>query len=107
MPKRETGEIQCACTIVDQISHSFGGKAMLKEPDLHQLYQKFNLSKQAQQVIDEIRSSPPVRRVRSAAGNVSVRYPSRKMGVIIQAESHRNELAGIYEEGYDPDRKST
>jgi len=76
---------------------------MLKEPDLHQLYQKFNLSKQAQQVIDEIRSSPPVRRVRSAAGNVSVRYPSRKMGVIIQAESHRNELAGIYEKEYDPE----
>ncbi len=74
---------------------------MLNESELHQLYQKLNLSKQAQQVIDEIRSSPPVRRVRSAAGNVSVRYPSRKMGVIIQAESHRNELAGIYEKEYD------
>lgn len=75
---------------------------MLKESELHQLYQQFNLSKQAQQVIEEIRSSPPMRRVRSAAGNVSVRYPSRKMGVIIQAESHRNELAGIYEKEYDP-----
>ena len=75
---------------------------MLKETELYQLYQQFNLSKQAQQVIEEIRSSPPVRRVRSAAGNVSVRYPSRKMGVIIQAESHRNELAGIYEKEYDP-----
>lgn len=74
---------------------------MLKESELHQLYQKLNLSKQAQQVVDEIRSSPPVRRVRSAAGNVSVRYPSRKMGVTIQAESHRNELAGIYEKEYD------
>ena len=76
---------------------------MLKESELHQLYQQFNLSKPAQQVIEEIRSSPPVRRVRSAAGNVSVRYPSRKMGVIIQAESHRNELAGIYEKEYDPE----
>lgn len=76
---------------------------MLNEADLHQHYQKLNLSKRAQQVIDEIRSSPPVRRVRSAAGNVGVRYPSRKMGVIIQAESHRNELAGIYEKEYDPD----
>jgi hypothetical protein len=80
----------------------FGGKVMLEESELHQLCQKFNLSKQAQQVVDEIRSSPPTRRVRSAAGNVSVRYPSRKMGVIIQAESHRNELAGIYEKEYDP-----
>jgi len=74
---------------------------MLNELELHQLYQKLNLSKQAQQVIEDIRSSPPARRVRSAAGNVSVRYPSRKMGVIIQAESHRNELAGIYEKEYD------
>jgi len=74
---------------------------MLNESKLHQLYQKLNLSKQAQQVIEEIRSSPPARRVGSAAGNVSVRYPSRKMGVIIQAESHRNELAGIYEKEYD------
>jgi putative transposase len=76
---------------------------MLNESELHQLYQKLNLSKQAQQVIDGIRSSPPIRRVRSAAGNVSVRYPSQKMGIIIQAESHRNELAGIYEKEYDPE----
>lgn len=82
---------------------SFGGKAMLKESELHQLYQRLSLSKRAQQVIEEIRSSPPIRRVHSAAGNVSVRYPSRKMSVIIQAESHRNELAGIYEKEFDPE----
>ena len=76
---------------------------MLKQSELHQLYQKLNVTKQAQQIIDEIRSSPPMRRVRSAAGNVSVRYPSQKMGVIIQAESHRNELAGVYEKEYDPE----
>lgn len=76
---------------------------MLTETELLQLCQHLNLSQQAQQIIAGIRSSPPVRRVRSAAGNVSVRYPSRKMGVIIQAESHRNELAGIYEKEYDPE----
>lgn len=76
---------------------------MLAETELFQLYQSLNLSQEAQQIITEIRSSPPVRRVRSAAGNVSVRYPSRKMGVTIQAESHRNELAGIYEKEYDPE----
>jgi len=76
---------------------------MLNETELFQLYRNLNLSQQAQQIITEIRSSPPVRRVCSAAGNVSVRYPSRKMGVIIQAESHRNELAGIYEKEYDPE----
>lgn len=76
---------------------------MLNETELSQLRQYLNLSPQAQQIIAEIRSSPPVRRVNSAAGNVSVRYPSRKMGVIIQAESHRNELAGVYEKEYDPE----
>jgi putative transposase len=74
---------------------------MLNETELSRLCQRLNLSQQAQRIIAEIRSSPPVRRVRSAAGNVSVRYPSRKMGVVIQAESHRNELAGIYEKEYD------
>jgi len=76
---------------------------MLSEMELLQLCQRLNLPKQSQQIISEIRSSSPVRRVRSVAGNVSVRYPSRKMGVIIQAESHRNELAGVYEKEYDPE----
>lgn len=76
---------------------------MLTESELHQLYQRLSLSRQAQQVIEEIRSSPPTRRVNSRAGNVSVRYPSRKMGRIIQAESHKNELAGVYEKEHDPE----
>lgn len=76
---------------------------MLTNEELMQLCRSLGLSKQAQSVIEEIRSSPPSRRVRSAAGNVSVRYASRKMGVTIQAESHRNELAGIYEKEHDSD----
>ena len=75
---------------------------MLNQAELLELYQRLGLSSQAQAVIQEIRSSPPAGRVRNAAGNVSVRYPSRKMGVTIQAESHRNELAGIYEKEHDP-----
>lgn len=74
---------------------------MLNATELIQLYQHLGLSQQARKIIEEIRSSPPARRVCSAAGNVSVRYPSRKMGIIIQAESHRNELAGVYEKEYD------
>jgi putative transposase len=85
------------------ISIFFWRQIMLNETELSQLCQHLNLSQQAQQIITEIRSSPPARRVSSAAGNVSVRYPSRKMGVTIQAESHRNELAGIYEKEYDPE----
>jgi putative transposase len=66
--------------------------------------ERLGLSAEARAVIETIRSSPPARRVRSAAGNVSVRYPSRKMGVTIQAESHRVELAGLYE--YEHDNKT-
>ncbi len=76
---------------------------MLTESELQLLYQRLELSRQAQKIIEEIRSSPPIRRVSSRAGNVSVRYPSRKMGRVIQAESHKNELAGIYEKEHDPD----
>lgn len=67
--------------------------------DAHQFSdwcRRLGLSPQAAQVIQHIRSLPPARRVRSGRGNVSGRYPSRKMGVTIQFESHRNELAAIY-----------
>src|SRR5215213_1607480 len=61
------------------------------------------LSDEAIAVLNQIRNSPPVRAVRSSKGNVSGRYPSRKMGVTIQFESHRNELAfiNIYEDDDD------
>jgi len=75
---------------------------MLSDVDVLQLCQRLGCAPEAPAIIAAIRSSPPARRVSSRAGNVSVRYPSRKMGVIIQAESHRNELAGIYEMEHDP-----
>ncbi len=56
---------------------------------------------QAEQEIQQIRSSQPSRRVQSRVGNVSGRYPSQKMGVTIQFESHHHELAGIYSMEYD------
>ena len=62
---------------------------------------KLNLSEQATILIEQIRSSPPSRRVQSRRGNVSGRYPSQKMGVTIQFESHHHELAGIYSMEYD------
>src|SRR6266849_7233671 len=74
---------------------------MLTTHELARLCECLGLSAEAKLVIKSIRSSPPARRVRSAAGNVSVRYPSRKMGVTIQAESHRVELAGLYEYEHD------
>ena len=59
------------------------------------------LPEQAKTIISRIRSSPPSRLVRGAAGNVSGRYPSKKMGCTIQFESHRGELAFIYQMEHD------
>jgi putative transposase len=75
--------------------------AMVAAHELARLCERLGLSAEARAVVETIRSSPPTRRVRSAAGNVSARYPSRKMGVTIQAESHRVELAALYEYEHD------
>src|SRR6516162_7424320 len=76
---------------------------MLAAHELGRLCERLGLSAEAGMVIASIRSAPPARRVRSAAGNVSARYPSRKMGVTIQFESHRVELAAVYEFEHDTD----
>jgi putative transposase len=53
-------------------------------------------------LIARLRVTPPARRVQSRAGNVSGRYPSRKMGATIQFESHKVELWAIYTMEHDP-----
>lgn len=53
--------------------------------------------------LELVRSSPPSRRVASGRGNVPCRYPSEKMGVTIQAESHTVELPVVYLLEHDPD----
>src|SRR5260370_26236082 len=75
---------------------------MLTENDFSVLCLRLNLASQAQAVLSTIQSSPPSRRVGSGGKNVPVTYTSRKMGVTIQAESYKNELAVLYEMGDDP-----
>src|SRR5436305_9291406 len=75
---------------------------MLSEEAFEVWCQKLSLCEQAKAIVCQIRSSPPSRLVRSAAGNVSGRYPSKKMGCTIQFESHRGELAAIYQFEHDP-----
>jgi putative transposase len=53
--------------------------------------------------LSTIRGGHPVRRVKSRAGNVSGTYPSRKMGVTIQFESHKVELWAILVMDHDPE----
>jgi putative transposase len=75
---------------------------MLNTEEFATWCQRLQLVEPTKALISEIRAAPPARRVRSAAGNVSGRYPSRKMGVTIQFESHRVELAAIYAMEHDP-----
>jgi len=76
---------------------------MLDESNFLAWCRKLTLTEQAQAVVRQIRESAPSRRVESRCGNVSGRYPSRKMGVTIQFESHKNELAHIRELEHDPE----
>jgi transposase InsO family protein len=64
--------------------------------------QRLGLSAAAQQIIAAIRSAPPSRLVRSGAGNVPCRYPSVKMGHVVQAESHKVELPFVHAAERDP-----
>ena len=66
---------------------------MLTPQELKQLYHRLDLTEPARSLADRIRASPPVRRINSSHKSVAVRYPSKKMGCVIQAESHKNELA--------------
>jgi len=54
-------------------------------------------------VVDAIRASEPGRRVGRGALNVATRFASRKMGCVIQAESHKCELPALYLWEHDPD----
>jgi putative transposase len=70
---------------------------MLSEPDFAAWTTRLDLSEQAQSVVAHIRHSDPARRVGGGRSNVTGRYPSRKMGVTIQFESHRLELPTVFE----------
>jgi putative transposase len=76
---------------------------MLTDNELLSWFSNNGTSEEAQSIIVRIRSSDPARRVGGGRRNVAGRYPSRKMGVTIQFESHRVELAAIYELEHDRD----
>ena len=76
---------------------------MLDGPQYLSWCQRLGFGQQTKQLIDQIRCSPPARRVGGGKKNVAGRYPSRKMGLTIQFESHSNELAAIFDYEHDPD----
>src|SRR5437899_9712024 len=74
---------------------------MLDPSQFQQWCQRLQLPPTTCDLITRLRTAPPARRVQSHAENVSGRYPSRKMGVSIQFESHTVELWAIYTMEYD------
>jgi putative transposase len=75
---------------------------MLGNEELLAWFQSVRLPECGRSIVHQIRSSDPARRVGGGRRNVSGRYPSKKMGITIQFESHRVELARIYELEHDP-----
>jgi putative transposase len=69
--------------------------------NVEEILKNLNLSKDTIQLIHNIRNSEPSRKVGSNGKNVPGFYPSKKMGLTIQFESHKLELAGIYEKEHD------
>jgi transposase InsO family protein len=76
---------------------------MLSRDELAVWYERLRLPAETRAIIDRIRSSDPARRVGGGRRNVTGRYPSKKMGLTIQFESHRVELAAIYEMEHSSD----
>nr|MBA2678065.1 DDE-type integrase/transposase/recombinase [Ktedonobacteraceae bacterium] len=69
---------------------------MLTPSEFQQWRKALQLPDETVDLIARIRFSPPARRVQGRAGNVCGTYPSRKMGMTIQFESHTVELGAIY-----------
>lgn len=74
---------------------------MLSQSEFNLWCNQLKLSHQTQNLIQNIRTSPPSRLVGGGSQNVFGRYPSRKMGVTIQFESHKVELPFIYQLEHD------
>jgi len=65
---------------------------MLSDQDFAAWAKRVGLSNEALSGVAHVRCSNPARRVGGGHSNVTGRYPSKKMGVTIQFESHRVEL---------------
>ncbi|MDM9581985.1 TnsA endonuclease N-terminal domain-containing protein [Nostoc sp. GT001] len=74
---------------------------MLTQEEFELWRHRQNLTEAAIKVVEQIRSSQPSRLVGGGKKNVAGRYPSHKMGVTIQFESHKVELPYIYQLEYD------
>lgn len=75
---------------------------MINKDQLLPLFIRQNIPLVGRRIVETIRSSDPIRRVGGGTHNVVTRFASRKMGCVIQAESHKGELPAIYLWEHDP-----
>jgi putative transposase len=71
-------------------------------PEFEHWCRRLQLPVETINLIGAIRTAEPSRKVQGRAKNVSGVYPSRKMGLTIQFESHTVELWAIYQMEHDP-----
>ena len=72
-------------------------------PELEGHFERHGLSPSARALVLEILQGDPVRRVGGGRGNSALRYASRKMDCVIQAESRTVEGAFFQQCEFDPD----
>ena len=82
---------------------------MLSPSEFLAYVRDLNLGQSALALVNSVRygadgkAAPPVRRVDSHAGNSNVRYPSQKMGFVVDCESGRAEYYAALNFEHDPD----
>ncbi len=75
---------------------------MLIDSELNNLFDELRTPEAGRKLIRKARKEAPVREVRSTSANLVTRYPSRKMGRVIETESHTVEFAAMLRYEYDP-----
>ena len=66
-------------------------------------FRRVGFSRETQELLTHIRSSPPSRTPGAQRGNMPVWYPSKKMQHIVKAESHKVEFAFLLQVEHDDD----
>ena len=95
------------CARLQENVHYVGEEEPMEKPldgiELLAYFHRLNFSKETQELLTSIRSSPPNRTPGARHGNMPVWYPSKKMQCIIKAESAKVEFAFLLQAEHDDD----